>query len=423
MQKILSILQREYAETVKTKTFLLSILFVPVMIGAIIFFSQRISHKKTGPEPPRKVAVTDLSGALSVEIKTLFDEYNKSHPNRQILVEILQPDENPDAPAKRQKDKLLNKELNAYIILDKEVVEGNGKIRLYLSETKISELDYISNVENLLNRAIVTQRCKLCNLSPKLLTKLRRRVLTERVEVGSAGKERVQKKSEQIIGIMTPFFFMYLMFLGIFGMGQQMLSSVIEEKNSRVIEVLLSAVSPFQLMVGKILGLAAIGLTVMSLWGIAAYITARWQGFNIEITIGLLLYFIIYYILGFLLFCSILAGIGSMCNTIKEAQNLMMPVTLLFILPMIAWLNLVRDPGGILAVALSYVPPLTPMVMILRLCASSDVAMIEIIASIVLLAVFVPVVMWLAAKVFRTGILMYGKRPGVREILHWLRSS
>ena len=422
MQKILKILQREYLETVKTKTFLLSILFVPVMIGAIIFFSHRISRKKTGPEPPRMVDVTDLSNALSAEIKTLFEEHNNSYPNRKILVQMLQPDGNPEGLVERQKDRLVNKELDAYIILDKEIVEGTGKIRLYLSETKASEIDYISNVENLLNRAVVTQRCKLRNLSPELLAEVRRRVSTERVEVGSAGKERVQKESERIIGMMTPFFFMYLMFLGIFTMAQHMLNSVIEEKNSRVIEVLLSAVSPFQLMVGKILGLAAIGLTVMSIWGIAGYATARWQGLNIEITIGLLLCFIVYYILGFLLFCSILAGIGSVCNTIKEAQSLMMPVTLLCILPMIAWLNLVRNPGGILAIALSYVSPLTSMVMILRICSSSDIAPIEVIASIVLLVASVLVVMWLAAKVFRTGILMYGKRPGLREVLRWLRT-
>jgi len=199
MQKILKILQREYMETVKTKTFLLSILFVPVMIVAIIFFSHRISSGKTGPEPPRQVAVTDLSNALSVEINTLFDEYNKSHPNRKIQVQILQPDENPESLTERQKDKLLKKELDAYIILDKEIMEGTGKIRLYLSETKASELDYISNVENLLNRAVVTQRCNVRNLSPELLAEIRRRVPTERVEVGSTGKERIQDEGEKII--------------------------------------------------------------------------------------------------------------------------------------------------------------------------------------------------------------------------------
>ena len=123
---------------------------------------------------------------------------------------------------------------------------------------------------------------------------------------------------------------MYLLFLGIISVGQHMLSSIIQEKSSRVIEVLLAAISPFQLMAGKILGLVGIGLTVVCLWAVVAYLTAYWQGLNIDIAPGILLYFTIYYILAFLFFSSIMVGIGSICNTIKETQSLMIPVTLLF---------------------------------------------------------------------------------------------
>ena len=216
---------------------------------------------------------------------------------------------------------------------------------------------------------------------------------------------------------------MYLLFLGIIGTGQQMLSSIIEEKGSRVIEVLLSAISPFQLMAGKILGLAGIGLTVVCLWGIAAYLTVRWQGLNVEVTAAMLSYFIIYYILGFLLFSSIMVGIGSICNTIKETQSLMTPVMLVCVVPIIAWQNIIQNPDGTLARVFSFLPPMTPMVMILRLSAGSDIWIVEIIASIILLAAAVLVIIWLAAKVFRTGILMYGKRPGLWEVLRWIRQS
>ena len=202
-----------------------------------------------------------------------------------------------------------------------------------------------------------------------------------------------------------------------------MLSSIIEEKNSRVIEVLLSAVSPFQLMAGKILGLAGIGLTVMALWSVAAFAAARWQGLNVDVGPEMMVYFVIYYILGYLLFSAILTGIGSVCNTIKETQSLMMPVMLIFIIPMIGWFKLVQSPDGTMARVLSFVPPVTPMVMVLRLAAGSNVLFVEIGASMLLLAVAVFVVIWAAAKIFRTGILMYGKRPGPIEILRWLRQS
>jgi ABC-2 type transport system permease protein len=221
---------------------------------------------------------------------------------------------------------------------------------------------------------------------------------------------------------------MFLMFMGIFGMGQHILTSVIEEKNSRVMEVLLSAVSPFELMCGKIMGLAGISLTVIILWAAAAcgtayYGAARWWHVNIDLPTEILPYFAIYFVLGFLMFSSILAGIGSVCNTLKEAQSLMMPITFIFILPMVAWFNLAQHPDGLLARVLSFLPPLTPMVMTLRLASTPPPSFLEVFASIILLAAFVPAVMWVAAKVFRTGILMYGKRPGLREVIHWLRQS
>jgi ABC-2 type transport system permease protein len=261
------------------------------------------------------------------------------------------------------------------------------------------------------------------NLSPELLAELRN-VPIERVEVGATDDaQRIESESQRVTKMMVPFFFMFLIYMGIVGMGQHMLSSIIEEKNSRVIEVLLSALSPFQLMAGKILGLGGIGLTVMSLWTVAAYIAARWQGLNIDVTAELALYFVIYYVLGFLLFNSMMVGIGSICNTIKETQSLMTPIMMVFILPLMGWFKLVQDPGGTLARVLSFVPPVTPMVMILRLSAGFDIWVGEILFSIVLLAATVLATIWAAAKVFRTGILMYGKRPGLREVIKWLGQS
>jgi ABC-2 type transport system permease protein len=261
------------------------------------------------------------------------------------------------------------------------------------------------------------------NLSKELLAKLQH-VPIEQVEMGPADdQDRVQSRTDRAMKMMVPFFFMYLIFMGIVGTGQHMISSVIEEKSSRVIEVLLSAVSPFQLMAGKIIGLGGIGLTVVSLWAFAAYITARWQGLNIDVTTEFVLYFVIYYILGFLLITSLLTAVGSICNTIKETQGLMMPIMMVFIIPLLAWFKVVRDPNGLMSRVFSFLPPLTPMVMILRLSSGSDIWKVEIFASIVLLAVTVLAAMWAAAKIFRTGILMYGKRLGLREVCRCLRQS
>ena len=423
MQKILKIAQREYIEVVRTKTFILSILMTPAIIAIVVFINSRTQRSITGPRPPRTVVVADLSKQLTDQIKASFDQYNVSNPQRQILVQELYTDSSSDEPAKQ---KVRNGQLDAYIVLDEDTIEGAGKIHSFTRGTNIAELDLLSTVENLLNSAVVNRRCKLRDVSPELLDELRRRVPAERVDIGSASQQKRLKEGEQIAKTMVPFFFMFLMFMGIFGMGQHMLTSVIEEKNSRVMEVLLSAVSPFELMAGKIVGLAGISLTVIALWTAAAcgtvyYGAAHWWDVNIELPAEILPYFVIYFVLGFLMFSSILAGIGSVCNTLKEAQSLMMPITFIFILPMVAWFNLAQRPDGLLARVLSFLPPLTPMVMTLRLASNPPPSFLEVSASIILLAAFVPAVMWVAAKVFRTGILMYGKRPGLWEVIHWLR--
>jgi len=423
MRRILKVAQREYIETAKTKTFIIGILMTPVIIGAIIFFTSRISGDKAGPRPPIRVAVTDLSKTLAEDIKTSFDDYNKRNPNRQFLLQRLDVQQDANAVEAQGKAKLRNGQLDVYIVLDEDILEGPGKIHFYTHKPKPANLDAFWTIENLFKKAVEDRRYEIEQLDQKLLARLRN-VPIERLEIGAAdGQEQVQSQAHRIAGMMVPFFFMYLIFMGMVGTGQHMLSSIIEEKNSRIIEVLLSALSPFQLMAGKILGLAGIGLTVMALWSAAAYAAARWQGLNVDVTPKMMVYFVIYYILGYLLFSAILTGIGSVCNTIKETQSLMMPVMLIFIIPMIAWFKLVQSPDGTLARVLSFVPPVTPMVMVLRLAAGSNVWFVEIAASILLLAVAVLLVIWAAAKIFRTGILMYGKRPGPLEILRWLRQS
>jgi len=423
MQKILKIAQREYIDTVRTKTFVISLLMTPVIIGAIILINKRVSSSISGPRPPRKVVVTDLSEQLSDEINAAFDEYNKGHSDRQIIIEQLQADENAGVITEKQKNQLRNGQIDAYVVMDKDVLQGSGKVHIYTHSTKMSVIEFASRLENIFNTAIIHKRYKLENIDQQLLAKLQKRVPIEQIDISSAAQEKQRKEGEQLFKAMVPFFFLFLMFMGIFGNGQQMLTSIIEEKSSRIIEVLLSAVSPFQLMAGKILGIAGIGLTVIALWGVAAYTTANWQGLNIEVPVELMIYFAVYYILGFLLFSSLLAAIGSVCNTIKEAQGLMMPISFIFILPLMAWPLFVEHSDGALARAASFFPLLTPMIMILRIASSPRISLLEILATIVVLAVSVWAVMWLAAKVFRTGILMYGKRPKLAEILRWLRQT
>ena len=430
MRKIFEIARREYMDTVKTRTFVLSLLFTPVLIVGIGFFTSRISQVEGG-RPPVKVLVTDLTAQLAGEIEAATNKHNESNPKRQIIFEslpavsLVEPPVQDDANAVEEhgRGRLRSGEAEAYIVIDANIISGDGRMYVYTYKSKPNMMDATWAVQEFIRNAVIEQRCKVQNISQKLLDEIRN-VSIEQVEIGeTASEQRVQSQGQNTVKMMVPFFFMFMIYMGIIGIGQQMLSSVIEEKNSRIIEMLLSAVSPFELMAGKIFGLGAIGLTIIGLWTAVSYGSVLWQGISVDIGGKLLLFFVIYYILGFLLFSSLLAAIGSVCNTLKETQELMMPVILILILPMIAWFKLVQSPDGVFTRVLSIVPPVSPLVMPLRISAGSNVGIIEILASVGLLAASVLLMMWLAGKIFRTGILMYGKRPSLREISRWLRAS
>ncbi len=421
MRKIHKVAQREFVETVKTRTFILGLLVIPVIIGGIVLFADHLGPRRDGSRTPVRVGMTCASKVLAAKIETAFADYSRSHPQGPINLSVI--DAGGGAPEERGKEELRQGRLDAYVVLEGEQEGREGAMQFYTYKFGPSQIDALQTVEFLFRETVINWRYETHGLDRKVLQELQN-VPIRRVELGEAqGQEQTQNEGRRMARMMVPFAFMYLIFMGIVGMGQHMLTSIIEEKNSRIIEVLLSAVSPFELMAGKILGLAAVGLTVMAMWGVAAYGAARWQGITIDVGGSLLAYSLIYYILGFVLFSAILAGIGSICNTIKETQSLMMPIMLVFIIPLLAWVRLAQEPNGELARVLSYVPPATPMVMVLRLSSGTAIWAGEILLSLLVLAASVLATVWLAAKVFRTGILLYGKRPGPREILRWLREN
>jgi ABC-2 type transport system permease protein len=419
MRKIYKVAEREFIETVKTRTFLLGLVLIPALIVALILFGERFAPRKDRPRTPVRVGVTSSSNELSEKIETAFREYNESHLQSLIILTLL--DAGEGSAEERGKEELRQGRLDVYTMLEGDLEGKTGAIRFYTYKPNPSHVDALWTVESLLRDAVINRRYEVRGIDRAILDEVQK-VPLRRVELGAEqGQEQEQSEGQRVARMMVPFAFMYLIFIGIVGMGQHMISSIIEEKNSRIIEVLLSALSPFELMAGKIVGLAAVGLSVMAVWGAGAYAAARWQGMQVDVSADLLAYSLIYYILGFVLFGAILAGIGSICNTIKETQSLMMPIMLVFVIPMVAWPRLAQEPNGALARVLSYVPPATPMVMVLRLSSGPEIWVGEVVASILVLFAGVLVTIWAAAKVFRTGILLYGKRPGPREILRWLR--
>jgi len=426
MFRMLCVARREYRETAKTKFFLFNIFFTPVLIIGIMVLMRFMTEKATrGPRPPKTVAVLDLSNKLAQDLQQAFDHYNASQPQRVIRAEMLgleAPGGNDAAlstDVEQVKAGVRAGKWDGALVVAKDVVDGNGRSHFYSKTRNIGDMELLGRAQSLHQDAVVNYRLRAHNLSPELIADLRREAPVTAVDVTAENEQQ----GTQFTRLITPFFLLFLMFMGIFGTSQGMLTSVIEEKNSRVVEVLLSAVSPFQLMAGKILGLAALGFTIMLVWGTVAYVGAASQGVSDLLNAAGIGYFAAYFVLGFLLFSSVFAAIGAMCNSTKEAQAMMTPLMILVIVPMMLWPYIAQSPHGAVAIALSFIPVTTPMIMILRIAAVPDLSRIEILASLVVLAASVPATMWAAAKIFRTGILMYGKPPSPREIVRWLRAG
>lgn len=420
MHRIVKVALREYLETVKSKMFVVSVLFTPLLIIVMLLLVGRASVSVLShPRAVKKVAVTDLSNALNDELHVVFNAYNQAHPQRQITLASQPPDLSaPDTPVQARLADIRTRRLDAYVLLSKNALT-DGRARCYTLARNIEDFDFFATVQRLVNDAATHVRLREHDLSPKLIAKLQRPVPLEQIDV-SAPEQAVKK--EMSLMFMVPFFFLFLMFMGVFGMNQQMLTSVIEEKSSRVMEILLSALTPFELMAGKILGLSVVGFTLVSVWGITAFVTALVKGMPALVSSAMMGYFFVYFVLGFLLISSMLAAVGSVCNTVKEAQALMTPLSIVLVLPMVGWFFVARNLDGTLATVLSFFPPLTPMIMVLRLAANPYLSPVQIVATIALLAVSVPAVMFASAKIFHIGILMYGKPPKLREMLRWLRA-
>ena len=243
------------------------------------------------------------------------------------------------------------------------------------------------------------------------------------------GKEVVSDADK--IREYLPIAFVYLLWIGIFTISQMLLNNTIEEKSNRIIEVLLSSVTPSELMMGKLLGIAAVGLAMIGVWmGSLVAILKLNSGPESELAgllwevlqgSGMIPTFILYFVLGYLLYSALFLSIGSICNTLKEAQNLMGPVMLIMMVPLVTMMFIPKDPNGTLARVLSWIPLYTPFTMMNR--AAAHPPWIDRIGTLVLLLVSVVVALWLCGRIFRIGILRTGQPPKLKELFAWIKSA
>jgi ABC-2 type transport system permease protein len=224
---------------------------------------------------------------------------------------------------------------------------------------------------------------------------------------------------------------MMIIYVTVLMYGIYVMRGVLEEKSSHVVEVIISTVKPFELMLGKILGIGAVGLTQFLIWAtlMAAVsapgmVSAMGMG-DIglpTIPIQLLVFFVVFFVLGFLLYGTLYAGIGAAFDTEQEAQNFQGLVTMLLIVPMMLMIQIINQPDGTLSVVLSMFPFFTPMLMFLRMTLVPVPAW-QVAASVVLMLGAILASTWIVAKIYRVGILMHGSKPKLKDLMRWVREA
>jgi ABC-2 type transport system permease protein len=233
------------------------------------------------------------------------------------------------------------------------------------------------------------------------------------------------KQSETVRGLnfLFPIAFGLLLFMGVMGGGGQLLTTMVEEKSSRVIEVLLSAISPVELMAGKLLGQMA-----ASLLGMCIYLAMGMAMLSFFALFGLLNYSLIFYLLLFfvityLVMGSLMMAVGAAVNDMKEAQGLLAPLTIIFILPWMLWMPISADPNSNLSMVMSFLPPINTFAMLLRMASSTPPPLWQVWLSIAIGIGSVVCALWFAAKVLRIGLLMFGKPPNFATLIRWVRAA
>lgn len=242
-----------------------------------------------------------------------------------------------------------------------------------------------------------------------------------------AGQEAV--KSVDVIKQWAPSAFVYLLWISIFAIAQMLLTNIIEEKSNRIIEVLLSSVTPGELMMGKLVGIAAVGLTMVGSWIVTTVTILTWKAGAATAVAGQMLVvlhssslipmFGVYFVFGYLIYAASILALGSVCNTLKEAQSYMGIITMMMMVPLMTMTFIPKDPNGPLARILSWIPIYTPFIMMNRVMA--DPPWFDLIGTTILLFLTAAAALWMAGKVFRIGILRTGQPPKLREIFRWMR--
>jgi ABC-2 type transport system permease protein len=426
-KKIFAVIRREYFERIRTKAFWIGTMLIPLFFFVYIGIQLAYSHK-TGGE--RRIAVIDGTGNLYEPLVADLAEREKARQagpqgSRGIHWVLERRPATADLNAAKEslRQEVLKKKINGYLIIDPKLLEKDSA-EFY--STSVSELVTSNQLDRALNHILLKARIARQGLPANLASELERRLDVKAFKVTEKGTAE-----EKGAGIFAVIIFTIIMYSTFLMYGMQNLKGVIDEKSNRIVEVIIASMRPTELMLGKILGIGLVGLTQYFIWsllamnlslpGIASMMSSTDMGVP-TIPVSTIVYFVLFFIFGYFLYASIYTAIGAPFNTDQEAQQLAM-IPVMFIVSVWAFFPaLLNNPNGGIAVFVSLFPLTSPLGMFLR-TSLSEPPVWQIVLCISILAATTVGIAWFAGRIYRVGILMYGKKPTIPEIVRWARYS
>jgi ABC-2 type transport system permease protein len=448
LHRIRLVAAREFLTTVSSKGFLFGVLVMPVLITAILLLIPRLMANR-GAQVQVEVAVADASGgaftaALRAELSSeailarqqqaarraveeqMGEAASARLPAQMMAMPLFTVRELPaDATLETQtpwlNDRTLAKQQRrAMVRVPVEAVQraaGSGFGTYTLSAPKNLPPDAERILHGAVRTALIAERLRVSGVDPEVVREATHIAPTETMVIGADGRQQ----GAQALNRMMPFIMGVLLFMGIITGGQGLMTSTVEEKSSRVVEVLLAAVSSLELMWGKLLGQLGVGLVMMGVYvGVGALALLQFAAFGL-IDPLLIVWLFLFFLMAYLVFGALMMAIGAAVNQMADAQSLMGPIMILLIIPYIATAMIGNAPDSAFAVATSFIPPINGFTMMARLASSSPPPLWQVLLSLSVgvLAAFAAV--WFASKVFRVGLLMHGKPPSFATLVRWAR--
>jgi ABC-type Na+ efflux pump permease subunit len=434
MTKALIIAKREYRAAVRTKGFLISLLLLPVFMGGGLLVFALLKDKIDVSD--KKIAVVDYSGFFGDYLKLSVADWNRvnitNEKGEKISPEIFIESVTPDTIAPEQQILLLSgrvrkKEIHAFVRIGSDVVhpvEGSESSRiLYYSEN--SAVDNMRDwINNQLNNRIREIRTEELGIARDDIRELFYWINAEPMGLVSldtkTGKVTDARKTSELQTILVPYILMLLMFMMVMISAIPLLTSVMEEKSERIAEVLLGSVTPWQFMLGKIIGSLGVSITTSAIYVAGAAITFDRMNLSELVPYDVLPWFFVYMVLNIIMIGSIMTAVGSTCNDSKDAQAIQFPLMLPIILPLFLIMPVIMNPLGKLATGLSLFPLWTPMIMLLRQSTSVTIPIWQPLSGLAGVVLFTIFFVWAGARIFRSAIILQGKRPKFGTMIKYI---